>query len=111
MKYSVLVCLMASFTSTATACDLMGIKGHITDDGQSIDSRQPVALKEQAGQYGSYAAAADYIEKNRQSILSNDKFSPDVKRQVDGDLRANVEQLLCWAAVCARDSANSACTL
>ncbi len=111
MKYSVLICFMASFASTATACDLMGIKGHISDDGQSITSRQPIALKEQARLYGGYAGAADYVEKNRQSVMNNDKFSPDVKRQVDRDLRANVAQLQCWAAVCSRDSTNSSCAL
>jgi hypothetical protein len=111
MKYAVLACFLVSAVSTAAACDLMGVKGHISDDGQSITSRQPIALKAQAKLYGGYQQAADYIEKNRQSVMYNDKFSQAVKQQVDNDLSLNVQQLKCWAEACSKNSTDPACAL
>lgn len=111
MKYAVLACLLASAVSTATACDLTGTKGQISDDGQSIKSRQSIALKEQAKLYGGYQQAAKYIEKNRETIMYSDKFSQAVKQQVDDDLSLNAIQLRCWAAVCSQNSTDPACSL
>ena len=111
MKYVVLAWFLASLASTATACDLLGVKGQISDDGQSITRRQPIALKEQAKQYGGYEAAANFIEQNRQAVMSSEKFSPSVKNQVNSDLTANVAQLKCWAKVCSKNSADPICIL
>lgn len=109
MKYAALAWLLIGYASTTTACDLMGVKGQISADGQSIIGRQLVALKEQANLYGGYQGAANYVEQNRQSAMRSDKLSLAVKSQVNKDLRANVEQLKCWASACSNDSTNLAC--
>ena len=111
MKLAMLTFLLVSLVPAAKACDYLGIKGQLSDDGQSIVSRQPIALKEQAKQYGGYTEAANVIEQNRLSVLQNEQISATIRRQVDNDLTANVKQLRCWAAVCSKGSADPACRL
>lgn len=113
MKYLMLAwslaCLAAA--AAAAACDYLGTKGQLSDDGQSIVSRQPIALKEQAKQYGGYMEAASFIDQNRLSLLQNEHISGTVKRQIDSDLTENAKQLRCWSAVCSQGSADPACHL
>jgi hypothetical protein len=111
MKKLLLTGILVSLTSTAFACEYLGSQGVISDDGQRIVSAQPIALKEQAAKYGGYEGAAQYIEANRKTVMSNDHISTAVKQLVDQELRANVAQLQCWAAVCSKNVADPACHL
>ncbi len=111
MKLAIAALLLTLAAPAAMACDLMGIRGQVSDNGQTITSRQPIALKEQARQYGGYWEAANVIEQNRQSVLQQPGLSAAVRQQVDSDLSANVQQLRCWAQVCSKDNGNSTCQL
>lgn len=111
MKSIMLAAFLISLAGSAGACDYFGTKGRLSDDGQRITSRQPIALKEQAALYGGYTEAASIIEKNRQDVLRNEHYSETVKRQVDQDLAANVKQLKCWAQVCSSASNDPVCHL
>jgi len=109
MKITLATWLLFGLASTATACELTGIKGAISDDGNSITDRQVILLKDQARTYGGYQKAADYLEQNRLAVLLSGSFSQDVKDRVDRDMTKNVADLQCWVAACARDSAHPAC--
>jgi hypothetical protein len=111
MKHALLACLLASGISSATACDLMGVEGHLSSDGQSITARQPIALKQQARRYGGYEEAAEYLERNRDSVLQDSLVADAVKQQVSIDLTENVKQLRCWVKVCMKNSADPVCKL
>jgi|GEM_PF-4832114 len=104
-------CLLLGASSVAMAleCDVNGVKGTISADGQSIETRTPISLKDQARTYGGYQRAADFLERNRADIATNPHYSRAVKSQVSDDLTKNVSDLKCWAALCQQDSSNAAC--
>jgi hypothetical protein len=102
-------CILITLTSSAMACDLTGVKGTISNDGQSITSRQSILLKDQARTYGGYEQAAAYMEQNREQVLTNAGYSQAVKDQVNSDMTKNVQDLKCWASVCTKHGSNPEC--
>ncbi|HEY0198488.1 MAG TPA: hypothetical protein VGC19_08120 [Rhodanobacter sp.] len=111
MKSLLTATLLLAAIQTAGACESFGIKGQLSPDNQSIVSRQPIALKEQARQYGGYSEAASVIEENRQQMLRNGQIPATVRHQIDLDLTGNVIQLRCWAKKCSTDNGDHTCSL
>ncbi|KVG57626.1 hypothetical protein [Burkholderia territorii] len=109
MKITLIASTLFAFTSSAMACDLTGIKGAISNDGQEITARQSILLKDQARTYGSYERAAAYMEQNRVEVLKNATYSQAVKDQVSRDMLKNAQDLKCWALACSKDSSNPGC--
>lgn len=56
-------------------CELTGIKGAISNDGQAVTVRRSILLKNQARTYGGDERAAAYIEQNRADVLKNARYS------------------------------------
>ncbi|KUY86240.1 hypothetical protein WI25_34800 [Burkholderia cepacia] len=109
MKIILTACILFTIVSSATACDLMGIKGTISDDGRAITTRQSILLKDQARTYGGYERAAAYMEQNRLEVLQKAAYSQAVKDRVSNDMLKNAQDLKCWALACKQDSGNSEC--
>jgi hypothetical protein len=110
MKTTLLGGLLACLSWTTTmACETTGIKGQISEDGQSIASRQTIPLKEQARAYGGYERAADYMAQNRVAVLQSGQYSRAVKDRVSSDMLTNEQSLRCWAAVCKEDNTDPGC--
>jgi hypothetical protein len=113
MRY--LLCLaLAMLAGAAWAqedCGQTGIKGALSDDGRYIVRREVVTLRQQALEHDGYAAAADFMERNRQAIDANPRIDAGIKHQVDIDMSANVAGLRCWARRCDRHPAERACRL
>lgn len=109
MKIILAACTMFTLASSAMACDLTGVKGAISKDGQAITARQSILLKDQARTYGGYERAAAYMEQNRLEVLQNAAYSQAVKDQVSSDMLKNAQDLKCWAVVCKKDSSNPGC--
>ncbi|KWC17016.1 hypothetical protein [Burkholderia ubonensis] len=109
MKTILTACILFSLASTAMACELTGIKGAISNDGQAITVRQSILLKDQARTYGGYERAAAYMEQNRAEVLKNARYSQAVKDQVSSDMLKNEQDLKCWALICKKDSSDPGC--
>lgn len=109
MKIILTACMLFTLVPPAMACDLMGVKGAISNDGLTITARQPILLKDQARTYGGYERAAAYMEQNRLEVLQNTAYSRAVKDQVSSDMLKNAQDLKCWALVCKKDSSDPGC--
>ncbi|WGS45681.1 hypothetical protein LFL97_23465 [Burkholderia sp. JSH-S8] len=109
MKVILTACILFSLTFSAMACDLMGINGAISNDGQAITVRQSILLKDQARTYGGYERAAAYMERNRKEVLKNPGYSQAVKDRVSGDMLKNEQDLKCWASICNKNSNDQEC--
>ncbi|WP_175947701.1 hypothetical protein [Burkholderia pyrrocinia] len=109
MRIILTACTLFGLVSSAMACDLMGIKGAISNDGQVITARQSILLKDQARTYGGYERAAAYMEQNRTEVLKNTGYSQAVKDQVSSDMLKNAQDLKCWALLCKKGSGDPGC--
>jgi hypothetical protein len=106
MKIILTTCALFVLASSAMACDLTGVKGAISNDGQTITARQSILLKDQARTYGGYERAAAYMAQNRLEVLQNASSSQAVKDQV-----SNTQDLKCWALACNKDRSDPGCQL
>jgi hypothetical protein len=109
MKIILTTCTLLALASSAMACDLTGIRGAISDDGQAITARQSILLKDLALTYGGYERAAAYMAQNRLEVLQNATYSQAVKDQVSSDMLKNTQDLKCWAMVCNKDRSDPGC--
>ncbi|WDD94129.1 hypothetical protein Bsp3421_004240 [Burkholderia sp. FERM BP-3421] len=111
MKIILTTCTLFVLASSAMACDLTGVKGAISNDGQAITARQSILLKDQARTYGGYERAAAYMAQNRLEVLKNASYSQAVKDQVSNDMLKNTQDLKCWALACNKDRSDPGCQL
>lgn len=109
MKIILTAYTLLTLASSAMACDLTGVKGAISNDGQAITVRQSILLKDQARTYGGYERAAAYMEQNRLEVLQNTAYSQAVRDQVSNDMLKNAQDLKCWVLLCKKDSSDPGC--